>query len=147
MRLNRMSRGRVLALWFAGWVALMLACLGIIVAWPDDAKAEICTQVGPLTYCGVIYHYSPDTGYNQPFGIRCMLGVPESGHSLFEGHSSKEFCRDTDEVHINVGEELWCKNNFSLSSGVTWQKVFDAAGWHKIQGDFKDGDGCTLRVD
>lgn len=99
--------------------------------------------------CGRIDHYSPDDGYDPAILIRCDYGDPNTNHYLEEGESSTQYCRDTDQVYVRTGEEIWCKMPIDPWLGATteWRKMFDATGWHKIDDAWSDGYGCTLRVD
>ena len=95
---------------------------------------------------GDITHAS-DAGYDRAIIVFCDFGDPWSERKLVpEGTNSIAKCgKDTDEVYVRAGEEIWC----AYASGGTyedeWLKTFDASGRHKIN-DFWSK-RCVLHVD
>lgn len=120
-------------------VGLLIAMLGLVGVTASPASAGQCNGIGPFKVCGDIRHYSPDNGYNPPILFRCDYGTGPT-RELYIGHSSTEFCKDTDEVYVRYGEVVVCK----LVSG--WKTVLSGAGWHKINDVFNDGEGCVLQL-
>lgn len=115
-----------------------------IVAAPTPAFAGTCTAG---IYCGTIRHVN-DPGYDPSIIVRCTYGVASSKRYVPEGRSSKEYCKDSDQVYVRSGEELWCRYSRSAPYGSRisyWAKTFDATGWHKITDAFNKS--CTLRKD
>ena len=124
-------------------ITALLTVLGL-AATSSPALAGSCT--GPV--CGTIRHIT-DAGYDRAIKIRCNFGDPDSFAKVREGESSTKYCVDTDQVGVRDNEEIWCKYTTYGPSGthVSWQKKFDAKGWHKISDNFNDGDGCVVQRD
>lgn len=97
--------------------------------------------------CGTVRHGN-DTGYDPDIIIRCDYNRPATNKRVPEGHSSREYCKDTDQVYVRSGEEFWCIYYRSTTYGppvAYWKRTFDATGWHQIHNDFNRN--CTLRQD
>lgn len=122
------------------FLATLLAAVWVAVP-AQPAAAGNCTG----DFCGYIFHYTPDDDYDPAIRIRCNYGDPATNHLLYEGEGSSKYCKDTDQVGVRDGEEIWCK--YYIMGLVSWQKKFDATGWHKIDDVWDDGAGCTLRKD
>lgn len=128
-------------------IALVLALVLALASPVPAADANTCT----FGICGQVRHYSPDDGYDAAIIIRCDWSADTSlagAHYVTEGSSSAVFCKDTDQIYMRTGDELWCKMVNPLNPTITmWAKRMDATGWHKIGSDWDDGYGCTLRKD
>jgi hypothetical protein len=132
-----LSRWRLLILVAA------IAVAGVFVAVEPAEAGFPCDN---FNICGTVKHYSPDAGYDAPIAIRCNLGTGPTKF-VYEGQSSKLRCHDTDEVYVRDNEEFVCRTVVNGPHGdyYTWQRVFDAKGWHKITDEFNRS--CVLTRD
>ena len=108
----------------------------------QSASAGTCSLGGTL--CGTVRHYAPDNGWDGPITIRCDYGDSSTKHWVYEGQSSKSYCKDTDEIYVHGNEELWCLTT-TPEQTVYWFKKFDATGWHKITDAFNRS--CVVQRD
>lgn len=109
------------------------------VGTPTAQATASCT----LGFCGELYHYSPDRGYDRATLIRCDWGNPSTNHLLREGQHSTRYCRDMDQIYVRRGEEIWCLSGNRF--GPFWAKRFDATGWHKVTDLFSQS--CVMKTD
>lgn len=127
----------------AALLTLLFGLFAVVYAAPPASAGECTAGI----YCGKVYHGN-DTGYDPAIIVRCTYGDPDSNRYVYEGHSSKEFCKDADQVYVRSGEEFWCIYYRTSSYGTQikeWRLTFDATGWHKIDDLFNKT--CTLRKD
>ncbi len=121
-------------------LAIQLALVGVASSAGPASASPYCDNLG---ICGVVIHYSPDDGYDPPFLVRCNFGDPSSNRYVYEGQTSKSYCKDTDQIYINSGARLVCI--YYLGGYPKWEVVFDSTGWHKIGDDF--GRTCVYQLD
>jgi hypothetical protein len=106
--------------------ALALLLSTLLLPAPAAQADDQCTFYGQ--FCGTIYHYAPDDGYDAPFLVACdwRNGGPANGQYIHEGVNSANVCRDVDAVYVNAGYKYVCLNFGS------WSTFWSGAGWKRI---------------
>lgn len=111
---------------FLASLMLLLGVGAVSVAAAPAATADSSCTAG--YFCGQIYHYAPDNGYDAPFLVSCDLNANGFGSVgyVHEGQNSRSLCRDVDGFYVNYGYQYRCFD------GGGWGIVYNAPGWHKI---------------
>lgn len=83
-----------------------------------------------------VFHLA-DAGYDPDFLIRCLPNTPVSEAALDEmggayPFDSSYYCSgwsdgdDMDQIYVNAGASIWCKNPITGNLQLTW----GTTGWH-----------------